>query len=160
MKCIRRNDGRSAEDTYPMLNNPALRAPISIALGAIAGALSRYSLGLLISQLINSSFPVATFTVNLIGCFLMGLFIRLPIQAVQVSPELKLLIFTGFLGSFTTFSSYGLETAVLFNREGWLQDIIYWLGSPLMGLLSLSIGVQMAQRFVRSHKENSDSGLH
>lgn len=157
MPYSKRNDRRSAEDTNIMLNTPTLRAPISIALGAIAGALSRYSLGLWISQLIDSSFPVETFTVNLIGCFLMGLFITIPIKAVQLSPDLKLLISTGFLGSFTTFSSYGLETVVLFGREGWFQDMVYWFGSPLMGLLSLSAGIQIAQRFERSHNDDSDS---
>ena len=139
-----------------MLTKPALRAPISVALGAIAGAISRYSLGLWLSQLINSSFPVETFTVNLIGCFLMGLFIAFPLKAVQLSLDLKLLISTGFLGSFTTFSSYGLETALLLNREGWFQDMVYWLGSPLIGLLSLSVGMKIAQRFERAHKENSN----
>ncbi|MGB0560798.1 MAG: fluoride efflux transporter CrcB, partial [Spirulinaceae cyanobacterium] len=92
----------------------SIQPPIAIALGAIGGALSRYYFGLWLGELCGTTFPVGTFTVNLLGSFLMGALVALLSQSVlKLSPDLALLITVGFLGSFTTFSSYILDTARL-----------------------------------------------
>lgn len=130
-----------------MLQNPALRTAIAISLGAIAGALSRYCLGGWIIRIFDASFPAGTFVVNMLGCFLMGLLVTLMIKPLSLSPDQKLLLTTGVLGSLTTFSSYELETAVLIDQSQWIGTLVYFLGSPILGLLGLLGGTQIARIF-------------
>ncbi|WP_235620370.1 fluoride efflux transporter CrcB [Prochlorothrix hollandica] len=116
-----------------------------MALGAVGGALSRYYLGLYLSRF-SATFPLGTFAVNVTGSFFMGGFITLVAQKFfNVSDAIVLGIATGFLGSYTTFSSYALDTAKL-NAQGLKQTaILYWLGSPVAGLLALQLGSWFAK---------------
>ncbi|NJK37872.1 MAG: fluoride efflux transporter CrcB [Oscillatoriales cyanobacterium RM1_1_9] len=135
-----------------MLDNPDLRAPIAMSLGAIAGALTRYYLGQWVTQSIDSSIPLGTLVINLSGCWLMGFITTLATRRILTSPDILLLITTGFLGSYTTFSSYELEAAELFEANvesdylsGLNGDLLYWIGSPLLGLSSCLVGVGCAR---------------
>jgi len=136
-----------ASDLVPdMLQQPAVRNPIAVSLGAIGGALSRYYLNLWFAKQFGSSFPYATLFVNLTGSFLMGFFVTLALERVMtISPELRLLITVGFLGSYTTFSSYKLDTINLAKGYGWELAIIYWVGSAIFGVLSLYLGIIVAR---------------
>lgn len=128
-----------------MLRNPALRAPLSISLSAIAGALCRYYLGIWFIQLRGEAFPYSTILINLSGCFVMGFFVTLSLnQAIEVHSDLQLMITTGFLGSYTTFSTYELDTMTLLDRSLEL-DLLYWFGSALFGVLSLKLGAALAK---------------
>jgi CrcB protein len=121
------------------------RAPMAVGLGAVAGALSRFYLGPWLTNLTGiTTFPVGTLGVNLCGCFLMGGFIAITAKTDRISPDLRLLIATGFLGSLTTFSSYELDTSDLLDLKGWRQDMLYGLGSPLLGLACLYGGLAVA----------------
>ena len=125
-----------------------LRGLIAIALGAIAGAIGRYLMTLWLSQKISVAFPIATLSVNALGCFGMGLFAALAMeQGLLLSPELRLLISVGFLGSFTTFSTYELDTIGLVQEGhvGWA--IACWLGSATLGAMSLYGGIVMGRFF-------------
>lgn len=115
---------------------PVLKAPIAIALGAIPGACSRYALGIVMGASIESSFPAGTMVINLTGCGLMGLLITLSPNRLALSAEVRLLIATGFLGAYTTFSTYTLDIALLLEQGNWPQSLIYGLGSPGLGLVS------------------------
>lgn len=129
-----------------MLQNPAFRTPMAIALGAILGALSRYFLSSWISHWGGSDLPLGTLLVNLTGCFGMGLLATLFSQRVLGhAPELQLMLTTGFLGSYTTFSSYELDLARLAYRRELLADGLYWGASTLLGFGSLLLGVWVAR---------------
>ncbi|NEQ44987.1 MAG: fluoride efflux transporter CrcB [Leptolyngbya sp. SIOISBB] len=128
-----------------MLENAQLRAAIAVSLGAIAGALCRHYLSQEFIHVFGVTFPWGTFGVNLSGCFLMGLLITLAANRWPFQPEILLILTTGFLGSYTTFSSYELETSVLVDRRGLFSDVAYWLGSPLLGLASLTMGISAAK---------------
>lgn len=123
-----------------------LRAPIAVALGAIPGALGRYYLG---NSLANwgemSDFPVGTLGVNLLGCFLLGLFVTLTLRKFSVSPAIRLMVVTGFIGTFTTFSTYELDAAHLADMGSWWLGALYWVGSPLLGMLCLWSGMAVAR---------------
>lgn len=119
---------------------------IAISLGAIGGALSRYYLSLWFSQLLGSTFPYGTGIINLTGCFGMGFFISLA-SSFPIHPHLRLLVATGFLGSYTTFSTYQLDTAKLLEQGSWEVDLLYWVGSAGLGLLALLLGTVTAKRF-------------
>ena len=129
-----------------MLHQEEIRNPIAISLGAIAGALSRYYLTLWFAQRFGSSFPYGTFFINLSGCLAMGFFATLAVEKVAIiSPEMRLLVATGFLGAYTTFSTYGLDTISLLRNSNLLTTAIYWAGSAIFGVISVQLGVILAR---------------
>lgn len=78
--------------------------------GGSLGAATRYGVGLLTARLWGSHFPWGTLTVNLAGCFLIGLIFALAERVRLLSPDMRLFLITGYLGALTTFSSFSLET--------------------------------------------------
>lgn len=129
-----------------MLENPTLRVPIAISLGAIAGALSRYYLTIWFTKHFGFSFPYGTFFINITGCFAMGFFATLAMQkTVFISPEIKLIVTTGFLGAYTTFSTFGLDTVGLLQGGHWLSATVYFLGSTILGIISVQLGLMIAR---------------
>jgi fluoride exporter len=126
-----------------MLQDPALRAPIAISLGAIAGALSRYYLTLWFTHQFGG-FPYGTFFINLTGCLAMGFFITLALEK-SLPPDLILLVATGFLGAYTTFSTYGLDTTKLLNSGNVSAATLYWSGSAILGVLFVQLGGMLAK---------------
>ncbi len=129
-----------------MLRQPVVRTVIAISLGAIAGALCRYYLGLGIGHLLGTPIPYGTLVVNITGCFAMGLLATLSLgQVISFHPDLRLLLLTGFLGSYTTFSSYELDSAKLLSEKDLQADLIYWTGSVLLGFISLQLGIALSE---------------
>lgn len=129
-----------------MLQDPAIRNPIAISLGAIAGAMCRYYVTLWFIQRCGTGFPVGTFFINVTGCLGMGCFTTLALdRVVAISPEVRLLVGTGFLGAYTTFSTYGIETLYLLRDRSYLLASLYWLGSAILGIISVQLGVIIAK---------------
>ncbi len=130
---------------------PRWRAPLAVSLGAIPGALSRYYLGGALVHLTGvTDFPLGTLVVNLLGCFGLGFFVTITLSQFTLSPAIRLAVVTGFLGAFTTFSSYELEVANLAETRQWWIAGFYWLGSLLLGLLCLRAGMALAQHLGRA----------
>ncbi|PLZ99680.1 camphor resistance protein CrcB [Fischerella thermalis CCMEE 5268] len=137
-----------------MLQNPAVRTFFGISIGAIAGALSRYYLGLWFTQIFGTEFPYSTLIINVSGCFVMGFFTTLALgRLIAIHPDIRLLVTTGFLGSYTTFSTYELDTAKLFQERNLEVDLVYWLSSAVLTLLSLLLGNALAE-FIRIKEES------
>jgi CrcB protein len=111
-------------------------------LGAISGALSRYYLTLFCSQVFGLSW-IGTFAINLSGAFGMGFFMKLVSEQVIISADLRFLIAVGCLGSYTTFSTYELETVMLLDNH-WQLGLLYWLGTAILGVLCLELGHYLA----------------
>lgn len=126
---------------------PAVQTPIAIALGAIAGALSRYYLGLWLNHWLGTAFPYSTLIINLTGCFGMGVIVTLFFHLNnQIHPNIRVLLTTGFLGSYTTFSSYELDTARLLQQQHVASALLYWAASAGLGLVSLYLGMAIAEQ--------------
>jgi len=128
--------------------DPALRAPVAIALGAIPGALCRYYLTLLFARWLGTGFPFGTFFINLTGALVMGFFVTLTLERAITSPDLRLLIAVGFLGSYTTFSTYALDTGTLLRNGTYGYGLFYWAGSAALGVISLEIGSLLAKKLL------------
>lgn len=119
--------------------------PLWIALGAIPGALSRYYLTVICTQQFGTSFPYGTLIINLSGALLMGFFVAL-FQSIGSPTYLSLLITVGFLGSYTTFSTYELDTSNFLRTGNYKQAFLYWFCSPVLGFLCVEIGMVLAQQ--------------
>lgn len=107
---------------------------ISIALGGSFGALSRYYLTLLIARYTGSKFPWATLIVNLLGSFCLGMLFNL-FDRITVSHSLRLFLTAGFLGAFTTFSTFTVETLNLFRSGEFRHGLLNLAASNILGVL-------------------------
>jgi CrcB protein len=114
---------------------------IAIALGGALGAISRYLVVGLVTDYMGKSFPFGTMTVNITGSFFIGMLYVLVVQKLHLAPELKAILVVGFLGSFTTFSTFSLETFSLIERGHFTQAGIYLVGSVVLGLLAVWAGI-------------------
>ncbi len=120
--------------------------PLYISLGAVLGALSRYYLTLFWLKKGGSNFPYGTLFVNLTGAFLIGFVSKIFTAEHTISIGVQKLILVGFLGSYTTFSSYILDSANLFRINRTSTGFFYWLGSPILGFIFVELGIWGAQR--------------
>lgn len=113
---------------------------LMVALGGGLGACARFALsGLMLPYTLQEKFPWPTFTVNILGCFIAGLLFAVAEKHNVFSPNLRLFLFTGVLGGFTTFSAFGLETFYLIRRGDYLIAGSYVLASVLCGLAVLML---------------------
>jgi CrcB protein len=117
---------------------------VYVILGATIGATGRYALTGWVSRVTSTPFPWGTLSVNLLGCFVIGVVWGLGERALW-APSLRTFLFIGILGSFTTFSSFGLETVHLL-RDGELGRVAgYVLGSNIGGLALVWIGMALSR---------------
>lgn len=111
------------------------------------GALSRYGLAGLAQRWSGSGFPVGTFTVNVLGCFLFGLVWGLLEGRLGLAPQLRLIVLTGFMGSFTTFSTFVFESVNLMQSGQWGWLVLNIVGQNVVGVLLLMGGLAAARVF-------------
>lgn len=114
--------------------------------GGGLGALSRYGVSALLNKISNNSFPLGTLGVNVIGSFFMGILFCFFPQSERIPPELKVMILVGFLGAFTTFSSYSLETVTLLKEQAYLAGILNFLLNNTLSLLAVWGGYLLVNR--------------
>jgi fluoride exporter len=118
-----------------------------IALFGAIGTLTRYGLQGFVQIKMGSTFPYGTLLINLTGCFLLGLVGQLTLNRIIVPPEWRVAIAVGFFGGYTTFSSFGWETAKMFEDGEWLRATTYVGASVIFGLLLSVAGIRLANRF-------------
>ncbi len=115
-----------------------------IALGGAAGAVCRYLVAGWVQSSAESLFPFGTLAVNVVGCFLFGILATMLTGAILVPEPVRLLLLVGFLGAFTTFSTFGWETmAMLDDGEAGLA-IANVLASNLLGFAGVWLGLRLA----------------
>jgi CrcB protein len=116
-----------------------------IGLGGFAGANARYEVGLLVASRWGTSFPWGTLLINVSGSFVIGFFLTLVVARLSSAPKLRALVATGFLGAFTTFSTFSLETVQLFLAGAPFGALAYVAGSLILGLAAAAVGIVCAQ---------------
>jgi CrcB protein len=112
-----------------------------ISAGAILGANARYWLGTWAAQKWGAAFPYGTLIINLSGSFLLGLFMTLATERLMLDPRWRFLIAVGFLGAYTTFSTYTYESFNLLFKGQWIAGLLNLLGSTLLGVAAVGLGV-------------------
>ena len=122
-----------------------MQTMLVVSLGGALGALSRYSLGVWISTKWNQGFPLHTFLINVFGAFLLGFLNILFIERLSINPLWRLGIGVGFLGAFTTFSTFGFEVVSLLEGGSFFTAGLYTLLSIVVGFTGVALGVGLGR---------------
>ena len=118
---------------------------LAIALGGAVGALSRHYMAAAVSRAFGLGFPYGTLTVNVVGCFLMGLLVEALALRFSITPEARGFLAVGLLGGFTTFSAFSLEVALLYERGQLLLAAIYVVASVVLSVAALFGGLAVGR---------------
>ena len=110
-------------------------------LGGGLGAVARFLLSNKVTDKFGNAFPYGTLSVNVIGSFLMGFLAILLVERLALDPLLKLGVFVGFLGAFTTFSTFSMDTLSLFEQGHYLRAITNMFISVILSVLAVWLGV-------------------
>ena len=116
---------------------------IFVAVGGATGALARYWLSGWVASAFSGFFPLGTLVVNVLGSFLLGFGMQ-AMEAVPVSAEVRTMLTIGFLGAFTTFSTFSYETVALLRDGDWTRATLYTGLSFVLGLTAVLIGIGAA----------------
>lgn len=120
-----------------------------VGLGGFLGANARYALGAWVTARLGSGFPIHTLLINVSGSFAIGVLLVLMTERLAVDPAWRLLLVVGFLGGYTTFSSYTFEALALAEAGDWAGATWYVLGSNGLGLLAAYGGMVLARALGR-----------
>ena len=118
---------------------------ILIAIGGAAGSVARYAVAAAIQSRFPSSFPMGTFVVNVSGCLAMGLVASLLLDRLGTSSGLRVLLAIGFLGAYTTFSTFELETFRAVTARAWFVGSANVVGSVVAGYCALWAGIALGR---------------
>lgn len=116
---------------------------LAIALGGAAGALGRHFVGVAAIKLIGHGFPWSTLAVNIGGSLMIGILIEIMALSWSPSPEMRAMLTIGFLGAFTTFSTFSLDVAVLYERGEIAAAAAYAAASVFLSLGALFAGMRV-----------------
>lgn len=119
---------------------------MAIAFGGACGAIARYGLNLLFAKTL-APFPFATFFINVTGSFLIGFLLISFTDRFAVSENLRLAVIVGFLGAYTTFSTFEMEIFALVRKREFVTVFLYLFSSVLVGFVGVAGGVWLAERF-------------
>jgi CrcB protein len=118
-----------------------------IALFGAIGTLTRYGLQGLVQVRTGGTFLYGTLLVNLSGCFFLGLIAQFTMNRLVISPDWRIAIAVGFFGGYTTFSSFGWETAKMMEDGEWPRASAYVAASVVAGLFLSVAGIRLANKF-------------
>lgn len=109
------------------------------------GAIARYAVSLLMARVPSGDFPLGTFVANIGGCFVLGFLASLFAGRLNMEPNIRLMLTTGIIGSFTTFSTFEYETQRLVETGAWALAAFNAAASLLAGFAAVQIGVALAR---------------
>ena len=122
---------------------------IFVSVGGAAGALARYWLSGWVNTAYAGFFPLGTLIVNVLGSLLLGFGLQ-AMEAFPVSAALRTMLGIGFLGAFTTFSTFSYETVALVRDGDWTRAVLYTALSVVLGLVAVLIGMGVASVLLKA----------
>ncbi len=118
---------------------------LAVALGGAVGSVLRYLISKFVQVKVGIDFPLGTLSVNVLGAFLIGFLFSYLVERFSLTPELRALVITGFLGGLTTFSTFSYESFnLMFNGEVG-KFLLYTLGTNVLGILMTLIGYNVGR---------------
>ncbi|OJX81861.1 fluoride efflux transporter CrcB [Magnetospirillum sp. 64-120] len=131
-----------------MLNAQTFTALLWVGAGGALGSCTRYLSFVVLGQYLGTGFPWGTLFVNIVGSFVMGVLAELGALVWQPSQDVKLLLMTGVLGGFTTFSTFSLDVALLVERHDWTIAGLYVAASVLLSVGALFAAMALVRNLV------------
>ena len=122
-----------------------MRDIMLVAGGGAAGAVARFAANALCAEVLGTRFPWGTLIVNVVGCFALGWLVHVGTDVF--TPSSKLALGTGFLGAFTTYSTFGVETIHAWNRAP-LLGVLNATGNLVLGIIAVLLGIYVATRVI------------
>lgn len=122
-----------------------MQAYLAIAIGGTLGCWARYGMTILIQDVFGREFPFATLSINVLGSFLMGFLFIETLERLTIGPHFRIGLLTGFLGGFTTFSTFAMETLLLAEQGEAAKSALYVFLSVALGLLGAFGGAYIAR---------------
>ena len=119
---------------------------LAVAAGGALGAMLRYFIGGTVLARTVTPFPLATFTINVTGSFIVGFFLTLATERMQISPHLRLAVAVGFVGAYTTFSTFEYETIRLLEEGRLIHAVLNVILSVGVGFIAVWGGIALARR--------------
>jgi fluoride exporter len=120
---------------------------LAIAVGGGLGSLARHYVSTSVYNVTGGTFPWGILSVNVLGGFVMGLVVEWSALKLSLSPEMRAFLTTGLLGGFTTFSAFSLDAALLIERGDWLNAGSYMVGSVVLSVAALFVGLWLVRVF-------------
>jgi len=118
---------------------------IAVAMGGALGAMARYGLSTLVFDADSARFPYATLTANVLGSLLIGVLYVVIIEKAMLPAEMRSILMIGFLGAFTTFSTFSLDALGLWQNGDLFLALAYVLGSVILCLATVSAAVWLTR---------------
>ncbi|MGC8625594.1 MAG: fluoride efflux transporter CrcB [Phycisphaerae bacterium] len=118
---------------------------ISIGVFGFFGAMTRYGIARLFGR-VSALFPFGTFFINITGCFFLGWFLTWAQPRLNIPDPIRLGIAVGFVGAYTTFSTYMFESDRMLSEGQAIRGLLYILGSVMIGIIAVRLGVVLGQR--------------
>jgi CrcB protein len=119
---------------------------VAVGLGGALGAMARFAVTLVVSAFWHARFPLATVLINVSGSFILGVFATLAAERTAIDPMWRLLVATGFIGAYTTFSTFEYETQRLTESGALMWGLVNVVTSLLAGFAAVQFGVWVARR--------------
>lgn len=121
-----------------------MRHLLLFALASALGGLARYGFSTLVSALVKSAFPWGIFLTNILGCFLFGTIWGMTSVHRLFSDATRVVLLTGFMGSFTTFSTFVFDSNALLESRAWLALALNVAGQVIIGIIALQLGMRFS----------------
>jgi CrcB protein len=118
---------------------------VLLAIAGAVGTLARYWLGGVVQRLCGAGFPWGTVVINITGCLLFGLIWTLAEDRLLISPQTRVVALTGFMGAFTTFSTFAFETAQLLSGAEWLRALGNVALQNVVGVVAVMLGFALGR---------------
>jgi CrcB protein len=116
-----------------------------VAVGGALGAMARYAVSILIFNVSSDKFPYATLTVNVLGSFIMGILFVIIVERAALPAEMRGLLMVGFLGAFTTFSTFSLDALNLWQNGHLFLALVYVIATVVLCLVAISCSIWLAR---------------
>jgi fluoride exporter len=120
---------------------------LAVALGGALGSMARYALSTWVFQVSSHKFPYATLTVNVLGSFVMGILFVVIVERAALPQEMRSLLMIGFIGAFTTFSTFSLDALGLWQNGHLFMALIYTLATVILCLIAISSAIWLTRLF-------------
>jgi CrcB protein len=134
-------------DSSKIVEHALIPKLLLLALAGACGTLSRYGLCEVANKVKIFPIPLGTFSVNIIGSFLFGFIFVLAEKKIGIAPDIRLILLTGFMGAFTTFSTFAFETVQLIGAAQWLTALGHIGAQVIIGTIAVGLGLALGRWF-------------